>query len=631
MAEDPVQALHAALRGLASGQDASRVLHDTLTGAIAATRAREGLVLRAGEGGTRPLAATGPVSRVVLEAAEAEIEGRRLVRRSAPDGRAAAVAHPLKLGTLVIGAIALGGDAHKLDPAALPVFADCAALALTRMPSPALGSLPSFLDALGGLATDVDRASVLVRLFDVAGVLFGATGGLCALVEGEGFRVPYCRGIDPEQLHDVARLPDFKALLTAPGLRVDPMTHPIVAALGASGAGAAVGVPLEAGPRRVGHLLLFLPEHPRGEVAPLLVAFGRHAGLVLRSSELYGRAADREEQLASVVHSMANPVVVVDEAARLLMVNGAAIELFELSGAFDVGTPAAGRLGNDTIEALLGNGDEGDAEVAIGRPMPRIYHASVRRVRAADGTVHGRVLVLDDITREREMEQIKSDFVSVIGHELRTPLTVIKGFVKNLVRKGETVDQATRDLALSSIDANATRLQRLVEDLLFVSAVETRSVSHLEDSDLGEAADAAGTGFGDRVIVRRPRSGLRFQFDRGKVDQVLQHLLDNALKYSKGQVEIEIADRGEDLEVSVVDHGEGIFSGDIHLLFERFRQLDGSSTRSHGGTGLGLYVCRRLVEAQGGRIWCESRLGQGSRFTFTVPRVTEERQTVVVP
>ncbi|TML58541.1 MAG: hypothetical protein E6G17_12325, partial [Actinobacteria bacterium] len=146
-----------------------------------------------------------------------------------------------------------------------------------------------------------------------------------------------------------------------------------------------------------------------------------------------------------------------------------------------------------------------------------------------------------------------------------------------------------------------------------------------------EAADAAGTGFGDRVIVRRPRSGLRFQFDRGKVDQVLQHLLDNALKYSKGQVEIEIADRGEDLEVSVVDHGEGIFSGDIPLLFERFRQLDGSSTRSHGGTGLGLYVCRRLVEAQGGRIWCESRLGQGSRFTFTVPRVTEERQTVVVP
>src|SRR3989442_755553 len=315
MADDPVQALHAALRGLASGQDPARVLHDALTGAVAATGAREGLVLRAGEGGTRPLAASGPVSRVVLEAGEAAIVDRRLVRRSAPDGRAAAVAHPLRLGTLVIGAIALGGDAHKLDPATLPVFADCTALALTRMPSPALGSLASFLDALGGLATDVDRASVLVRLFDVAGVLFGATGGLCALVEGEGFRVPYCRGIDPEQLHDVARHPDFKALLTAPGLRVDPMTHPIVAALGA---------------------------------------------------------------------------------------------------------PAAGRFGNDKIEALLGNGDEGDAEVAIGRPLARIYHASVRRVRSADGTVHGRVLVLDDITREREMEQIKSDFVSVIGHELRT-------------------------------------------------------------------------------------------------------------------------------------------------------------------------------------------------------------------
>src|SRR5207247_8904840 len=123
----------------------------------------------------------------------------------------------------------------------------------------------------------------------------------------EGFCVPYCRGIDPEQLHVVARLPEFKALLSAPGLRVDPMTHPIVAALGASGAGAAVGIPLEAGQRRVGHLLLFLPEHPRGDVAPLLVAFGRHAGLVFRSAELYGRAADREEPLASVVPSLAHP------------------------------------------------------------------------------------------------------------------------------------------------------------------------------------------------------------------------------------------------------------------------------------------------------------------------------------
>src|SRR5207248_8581617 len=132
-----------------------------------------------------------------------------------------------------------------------------------------------------------------------------------------------------------------------------------------------------------------------------------------------------------------------------------------------------------------------------------------------------------------------------------------------------------RERALSSIDANPTRLQRLVEDLLFVSAVETRSVSHLEEADLGDAVDAAGTGFGDRVVVRRARTGLRFYFDRGKVDQILQHLLDNALKYSKGQVEIEVADRGDDVEVTVIDHGEGVFSGDIPLFFERFRQLDG--------------------------------------------------------
>jgi signal transduction histidine kinase len=101
---------------------------------------------------------------------------------------------------------------------------------------------------------------------------------------------------------------------------------------------------------------------------------------------------------------------------------------------------------------------------------------------------------------------------------------------------------------------------------------------------------------------------------------VLHHLVDNALKYSDGEVTVEIKDQGDDLEVAVVDHGPGIFSGDVPRLFERFHQLDGASTRAHGGTGIGLYVCRRLVEAHGGHIWCESRLGVGSRFAFTIPR-----------
>ena len=129
----------------------------------------------------------------------------------------------------------------------------------------------------------------------------------------------------------------------------------------------------------------------------------------------------------------------------------------------------------------------------------------------------------------------------------------------------------------------------------------------------------------ERVKVRRPRREVTLTADAAKVEQVIRHLLENALKYSDGEVTVEVADRGEEVEVAVVDAGPGVFSGDVPRLFERFFQLNGEATRSHGGTGIGLYVCRRLVEAHGGRIWCESRLGVGSRFAFTLPRWSEEQ------
>jgi len=235
--------------------------------------------------------------------------------------------------------------------------------------------------------------------------------------------------------------------------------------------------------------------------------------------------------------------------------------------------------------------------------------------------------VLDDITKERETDQVKSDFVAVVGHEMRTPLTVMKGYLRTLVHRGETLDPHVRELALKAVESNAERLQRLIEDVLFVSAVESgRSNLHLEDIDLGALVDATVQ---ERVKVKRPRKDLTLSIDTAKVQQVLHHLVDNALKYSDGDVVVEISDQGDELEVAVIDKGPGIFSGDVPRLFERFFQLDGASTRAHGRTGIGLYVCRRLVEAHGGKIWCESRLGVGSRFAFTLPRWREVETTEV--
>jgi signal transduction histidine kinase len=508
-------------------------------------------------------------------------------------------------------------------PGLLSLFGDAASLVLSRRPASSSMSAPDVLDAVASVSAGVDRANVLVRQLDVAEKLFGARAGFVALAEAGGLRVAQTRGIDVERLRAASRHPEFKALLTAPALRVDPPSHPVVAQL-VEGVETAVGLPLFADGRRLGHLVLFVAQAPDAAQRALLTSFSTHVALALRSADLYRRLGDKEEQLASVVHSMANPVLVVDDTGRLVIVNGAASELFRLAGTFELGHPVAGKLGHDDLEALLLGDREGEVEVSLGGPAPRIYRAAVRPVRSSQGGRLGRVLVLDDITKEREADQIKADFVAVIGHELRTPLTVLKGYVQTLMKRRRDLPDDAVDSALRSIDSSAVRLERLLEDLLVVASVESRAPSlSIEDVDLGGLAMHVADVAGDRVRASLPRRPVVAPLDRTKVEQVLVHLVDNALKYSEGRVEIDIADDDDRVVISVVDEGPGIFSGDIPQLFERFHQLDGSSTRPAGGTGLGLYICRRLVELHGGRIWCDSRLGVGSRFAFSLPKAEQ--------
>ena len=627
MAQDETEHLQRVLRGLVAGNDPVRLLEEALRGAVQAAHGRQGLLVGLVDGVSTPLASTGAVPRVVVDAADAAISSGRLARRTGRDRKQGAVAECLRVGDRVVGALSVGGEAGRLDPVHLPLFAHCGSLALARRPATAATSVTEVLDAVAGVASDLDGATVFVRVLDAAERLFGATAGFCAVFEGTAVRIPYFRGVDREGLREASRHPEFKALLTSPGLRVDPPSHPAVAMF-SNGVDTAVGLPLYADGRRLGHLVLLLGEGPDAAVRAMLTSFATHVALALRSAQLYRRVGDKEEQLTSVVHCMANPVLVVDEAGRFVLINGAAAELFSIAAAFELGQPIAGKLGHPVIEELLTEQGQGSTtEVVLGEVDPRVYKASARRVMSSGGRVLGRVLVLDDITKERETDQVKSDFVAVIGHELRTPLTVMKGYLRTLVHRGDGLDPHVRELALKAVESNADRLQRLIEDVLFVSAVESgRANLHLEDVDLGALVDSVVQ---ERVRVKRPRKDLAVSLDTAKVHQVLHHLVDNALKYSDGEVTVEIQDRGDEIEVAVIDKGPGIFSEDVPRLFERFFQLDGASTRAHGGTGIGLYVARRLVEAHGGKIWCESRLGVGSRFAFTLPRWRDVETTEV--
>lgn len=616
MVDRSLELLQSVLSGLSSATDPSQLLHDGLAGAVAATKAQEGAVVRSGADDASPVATVGPVSPAALSCARAAAETGRLVLRRDPDTGLTTAAEPLRAGSRVVGAVVVGGSLEQLDPAPLPLYAAALSNVVQRHAPPAPGLVPELGSSLAAVAGRSEPPAVAGLALDGARTLLGAASGLCALTVDGALRVTQFRGIDPDRLASATRHPDFRGFLTGDGLRVDAAAHPVVARLALLGEVAA-GVPLEAGGRRLGRLVLLLPRPPGPAEQAMLSSWAGHAAVCLLASSLAREVGDQERRLSSLAHSLAQPVVVVDVEGRLVEVNGAAADAFHLASGFEQGQPVEGRLGHPALEEMLTSGREASAEVVVSTGEPRIYRASVRRMRADDGRVTGRVLVLDDLTGQRQMDALKADFVAVIGHELRTPITVVKGYLQTLVRRGASLSEERRAQALTAVVSNVARLERLIEDLLFMSAIEERSAAmDVQTHDLCALLRAEA---GPRVVVHAPAGPLEVHVDEARLARVLHHLLGNALELSEGEVVVELVEQGDVVEVAVSDSGPGIFSGDVPYLFDRFRQLDGSSTRLHGGLGIGLYICRRVVEALGGRIWCESRLGVGSRFVFTLP------------
>ena len=357
----------------------------------------------------------------------------------------------------------------------------------------------------------------------------------------------------------------------------------------------------------------------------LLRAFAQQCATAIGTAELHSVIERKESELESIIHGVPNPIILVDSRSNIVAVNPAAEQLFGISTVFSAGAPAKSTIGNPQVEELLTGSGDLQADVLAGNPM-RTYKVRVTDVRVP-GAPMGRVMIMDDITSEREMVQTQRDFVAMIGHELRTPLTIIKGFARMLLKRVEKASIQESKEALFTIDAKAAQLERLIEDLLYVSRIETREAQlRIEMVDMGGLVNAVGNDViqehGDREIMLEVNDDLRWPCDETKVGLVLRHLIENALKYSEAPtpVLVRAQDEGDNLRIDVVDRGAGMVSSDIPHIFDRFRQVDGSSTREHGGTGVGLYLCAQLIRVHDGRIWVDSTWGKGSTFSFSLPR-----------
>ena len=361
------------------------------------------------------------------------------------------------------------------------------------------------------------------------------------------------------------------------------------------------------------------------------------ADLERRSTEELLRESEQRQH--AILASIADGVVITDSDGIVVSLNPA---MEQLTGWPEEG--AIGRVYEDICPLVDSKGkpitpDQGFHARAIasrkaaassgynvalvardGRSIPVSIAAAP--VLDREGNLLGGVEVLRDTTQEQEVDELKSSLISTVSHELRTPLTMIQGFSELLLERD--VDEKTSRDALRSINLSAERLGRLIEDLLSVSRIESGGLApRVAPIDVGEAVEDVGSLLGHKRDIRIDLDEELPQVlaDGEMLVRILTNLVSNAIKYSPPETEISVSARdvGSKVEVSVSDRGIGMSDSETERLFDKFFRADRPEVQRMGGTGLGLYITRNLVEMQGGEIWAESEPGQGTTLRFTLP------------
>jgi PAS domain S-box-containing protein len=266
-------------------------------------------------------------------------------------------------------------------------------------------------------------------------------------------------------------------------------------------------------------------------------------------------------------------------------------------------------------------------------PQFRVMELISRPVMTKRGRHLGRLYVFRDITHEREVDRMKTQFVSMVSHELRTPLTSIKGFTEMILDEdaGE-INEEQREF-LGIVEANADRLIALVNDLLDISRIESGRVElKLDLADIDEMMTIVVATMAHLIEEKSQTLEVvvdqdlpQIELDRDRIIQVLTNLVSNAYKYTQvgGHIRLSAERESKFVHFAVADNGFGISEQDQEKLFSRFFRVDSELTREIGGTGLGLNIVKSIVEMHGGEVILDSELGVGSTFAFTLPLVTD--------
>jgi len=333
------------------------------------------------------------------------------------------------------------------------------------------------------------------------------------------------------------------------------------------------------------------------------------------------------DYLKAVLASMPEGVMITETNGRINRINPAFLEIFAVDRD-PIGRTVVEVVRNpileDSLRQVLSRKETTNRQVEI-KVEERVLLARFSRLEKA-GDVLGAVVVFHDITRLRRLENVRKEFVSNLSHEFRTPLTSIRGYAETLV--DEPCESAAHKDFLPKIQKNAEQLSQMIEELFKLASLEAggerlekRVVSF--DSLAAELREEFGPRLQSKsieLVTEAEPEAKSLLAHEAYLRRILHNLVDNAVKYTqRGTVKITAGRSGNEVVVAVSDTGTGIPAEDLHRIFERFYRVEKDRSRGTGGSGIGLALVKHLVQVQGGRVWAESKLGQGSRFYFSLP------------
>lgn len=418
--------------------------------------------------------------------------------------------------------------------------------------------------------------------------------------------------------------------------------------------GQVVGLPLLFEDELLGIIYLFRSEHAFTTLdSQFLRGFTDQAAVAVRNARLYQQLETERSRLATLVENSANGVMILDAERRILVMNQA------LAAMLDVLPEQV--LGQRCNTVLVLDNVQGDNLCEASQWLGLLRQEGIRCEGDLNRPGGGRVTVavtytplfseenhlvniivnVDDITRFREEEEMKSTFTSIISHELKTPVALIKGYAQTLARPDAKWDAEVARESLVIIEEEADRLESLINNLLDVSKIQAGGLS-LENSDVSLQDLAARVARDYRTQTNIHQIELDFPDplptiwgDEERLRQVLTNLVSNAIKYSPDGGLIRIggwtetapdAESGRRVVVYVADQGIGIPRAELPHIFDRYYRVDSSLRRSTAGAGLGLFLCKSIIEAHGGQIWARAEPAKGTTFFIALP-LEEDRTT----